>query len=27
MNTYMIKRNETARPFKWTYAASPLQAA
>lgn len=27
MNTYMIKRNETARPFKWTYAASPLQAS
>ncbi|WP_406389293.1 transposase [Streptomyces sp. NBC_00211] len=26
MDTYMIKRNETARPFKWTYAASPLQA-
>ncbi|MEU3734179.1 IS630 family transposase [Streptomyces sp. NPDC033538] len=27
MDAYMIKRNETARPFKWTYAASPLQAA
>ncbi|MEV6675229.1 IS630 family transposase [Streptomyces sp. NPDC051162] len=27
MDTYMIKRNDTARPFKWTYAASPLQEA
>lgn len=27
MDSYMIKRNETARPFKWTYAASPLQEA
>jgi transposase len=27
MDTYMIKRNQTARPFRWTYAASPLQAA
>ncbi|MCY0963509.1 IS630 family transposase [Streptomyces sp. H27-H5] len=27
MDDYMIKRNETARPFKWTYAASPLQEA
>ncbi len=25
MDDYVIKRNETAHPFKWTYAASPLQ--
>lgn len=25
MNDYMVHRNETAKPFRWTYAASPLK--
>ncbi|MBT2405545.1 hypothetical protein J7F00_18885 [Streptomyces sp. ISL-21] len=27
LDSYIINRNETAKPFRWTYAGTPLKEA